>query len=129
ASMVVFVARISIPFLFAARFLTGLSIGLVAGASTAWIAELHPQQDSKKGTSIAAGTNLVGLGLGPLASGLLSQYAPWPLRLGYLVFLAGLVPMALVVARMRETVPHPVRRASEISLGPRLGVPREIRSR
>src|SRR5207248_11480400 len=36
---------------------------------------------------------------------------------------------ALAVARMRETVPHPVRRASEISLGPRLGVPREIRSR
>jgi MFS family permease len=123
--MVVFVARIAIGSLFVARFLTGLSVGLVAGAATAWIAELDPRKDLGHSTSVAVASNLLGLGLGPLLSGLCAQLAPRPLRLAYLVFLAALVPMALVVARVRETVEH----RSEISLRPRVAVPKEIRAK
>ena len=45
ASMLVFVAKIAIAVLFVARFLTGLAVGLAAGAATAWIAELDPRKN------------------------------------------------------------------------------------
>jgi MFS family permease len=129
SAMILFVVRIATPFLFAARFLTGLAIGIAAGASTAWISELDPEQNPERATSVAVGNNLLGLGVGPLLSGVLAQLAPFPLRLGYLVFLIALLPTAYFVARIRESVAHPVRRASDLSLRPRVGVPKEIRSR
>jgi len=129
ASMLVFVAKIAIAVLFVARFLTGLAVGLAAGAATAWIAELDPRKNVEHSTSVAVGSNLFGLALGPLLSGLLAQLAPWPLRLSHLVFLVALLPMAFAVAKVRETVKQSVHRASEISLRPRIGVPQESRAR
>src|SRR3954465_314765 len=90
ASMVGVVAKIASAFLLVARFLPGLSVGLVAGAATAWIAELDPRGDAAHSTSVTVASNLLGLAFGPLLSGLCAQLAPWPLRLGYLVFLAAL---------------------------------------
>jgi len=129
ASMVVFVAKIAIGFLFVARFLTGIAVGLAASASTAWVAELDPRKNVEHSTSVAVACNLAGLGLGPLLSGLCAQLAPWPLRLSYLIFLAALLSMFFAVAKVRETVEHPVGRANEISLRPRTGVPQEIRAK
>jgi MFS family permease len=110
--------------LFAGRIVSGLAIGLGATASTAWLAELTP--DKRRATVFATGGNFVGLGAGALAAGLVAAYLPWPLRLSYMVYLAALCVAAWLVARAPETVPTPIRSAAQLSLRPRIGVPREL---
>jgi predicted MFS family arabinose efflux permease len=128
ASTLLFAFAEGTAWLFAARILSGLAIGMAAGTATAWIAELHPEQDRASATTIATAFNLAGLGIGSLAAGLLSQYGPWPFRLAYVLYLALLAATGVVVRTARETIETPVQRLADLSLRPRLGIPKEIRA-
>lgn len=123
---ILFLGAQSTPWLIAARICSGLGIALASGAGTAWILELHPTRDQARATRLAIGANLLGLGIGPLLSGLLAQFAPGPLRLSYAVFLVALLPAAIATALCEETIGKP-KPLGEISLAPRLGIPRQIR--
>jgi hypothetical protein len=114
----------STAWLFAGRIASGLAIGLGASATTAWIAELTP--DKRRATLYATEANFLGLASGALIAGLLATYLPWPMRLSFVVYLALLGALGLALVRAPETVSRPVRSASELSLRPRLGVPREL---
>ena len=122
---VVFIFAQSTWWLFPARILSGLGIALVSGAATAWVTESEPHEDTAAATQVAIGANFLGLGIGPLMAGILAEYAAWPLRLSYVVFLIALLPLALVVWKTEETL-RETRSLGEASLAPRLGVPREI---
>jgi hypothetical protein len=111
--------------LFVARALSGFAIGVASGTGTAWLAELHREKDKARATLFASVANLVGIGLGPIAAGLLAEYAPWPLRLPYVVYVILLLAIGWLLSRTEETVN---RKAEELSLRPRLGIPREIRA-
>ncbi len=113
--------------LFAARVVSGLAIGLASGTNTAWIVELAEGKDKAGASVMASSANMLGLAVGPLMEGVLAQYAPVPLRLGFCIYLAMLVAMALLIRGTRETIEQPVQTLREVSLRPRLGVPREIR--
>ena len=126
ASTVVFAAAAGSPWLFAARALSGFSTGLGAGAATAWIAELYTGRGDGTAARIAASANFFGCATGPLFGGLLAQFAPWPLRLPYLIYLVLLCAVAVAILFVPETVTNP-KRLCEASLRPRLGVPRPIR--
>jgi MFS family permease len=126
ASTVVFAAAAGTAWLFAARALSGFSTGLGAGAATAWIAELYTGRGNGAAARIAASANFFGCAAGPLFGGLLAQFAPWPLRLPYLVYLVLLCAVAGAILFVPETVANP-KRFSDASLRPRLGVPRPIR--
>ncbi|RWQ66955.1 MFS transporter [Mesorhizobium sp.] len=110
-----------------ARILSGLGIGVGAGTGTAWLAELVAADDKSRAAIIATSTNFLGLGLGALAAGLLAEYAPWPLRLTFVVYLAVLVLVTVLVWRTRETISQPGKLA-DISMQPRFSVPGEIRT-
>ncbi|AZO67572.1 MULTISPECIES: MFS transporter [unclassified Mesorhizobium] len=110
-----------------ARILSGLGIGVGAGTGTAWLAELVATDDKSRAAIIATSTNFFGLGLGALAAGLLAEYAPWPLRLTFVVYLAVLALVAALVWRTRETISQPGKLA-DISMQPRFSVPGEIRA-
>jgi MFS family permease len=114
--------------LFFARILSGLGVGVAAGTGTAWLAELVHEKNKARASTIATATNFLGLGLGPLAAGFLAQYAPWPLHLSFVVYLGAVAIVAALVWRTPETVAHPVRALSGVSLHPRVGVPRKIRA-
>jgi len=124
----VFLAANGTAWLFAARILSGLAIALSAGASTAWIVELEPQHDKARATRVAMGVNLAGLGLGSLCAGLLAQYVPDGMKMVFLCYLILLQFTAVIIATCPRTIlnPRPLR---EVSLRPRFGIPREIRSR
>jgi MFS family permease len=126
ASTVVFAAAAGTAWLFAARALSGFSTGLAAGAATAWIADLYTGRGNGAAARIAASANFFGCAAGPLFGGLLAQFAPWPLRLPYLVYLVLLCMMAGAILFAPETVTNP-KRFGEAALRPRLGVPRPIR--
>ena len=111
-----------------ARLLNGLAIGAAAGAGTAWIAELEPEHDRSRATLIIVVSTMVGVGSGPLISGLLADFAPLPLRLPFLVNLALLAGVAVLAWSGAETVENPAANWKEVSLRPSIGVPREIRA-
>jgi MFS family permease len=128
-SALVFLFAQNITWLFIARMLSGFAIGLSTGTGAAWLAELYGGRDRARATLAAIVGNLLGLSFGALVSGLLVQYAPWPLRLVYILYVAMLIGLMLLMRMTPETVEHPVRALRDTSMKPRLGVPANIRGR
>jgi MFS family permease len=111
----------------AARILSGFAIGVGAGTGTAWLAELVSAGDKSRAALIATSTNFLGLGAGALASGLLADYAPLPLRLTFIVYSLALLVVAVLIWRTQETGRHG--RLAQLSMKPRFGIPSDIRAR
>jgi MFS family permease len=113
ASAVVFIVDPSLAGLIVARIISGVSVGLTTATATSYLAELHasarPAASQRRAEAVATAANIGGIGFGPLAAGLLAQYAPSPLVLPYAVFAVALTAVALAVALSPETVrrPHP----------------------
>lgn len=115
--------------LYWARMLSGLGIGVAAGTGTAWLAELVGAKDKTRATAIATSTNFLGIALGSLVAGALAQYTDLPLVWPFVAyFVAVLGVAALVWTAAPETLTSPVRGLRDISVRPRIGVPREIRA-
>lgn len=125
-SSLLFVFALGTIWLFVGRMISGFGVGVAAGAGTAWLAEL--EGDRAWAARLATGGNFVGLAAGALMAGLLSQYAPWPLELSQVVYLAMLAAIAALVGRTAETVTRRDGLLSAVSLKPRLGVPAELRA-
>ena len=125
ASALVFAAAAATPWLFAARALSGFSTGLASGTATAWIAELYSGATPGAASRIAAAGNFFGCAAGPLLGGLLAQFAFWPLRLPFFVYLVLLCAVAGAILFAPETLAKP-KPLGEVSLKPRFGVPQQI---
>jgi MFS family permease len=113
--------------LFIARILSGFAIGLSTSTGAAWLAELYGPKHRARATLMAIEGNLVGISVGALMAGLLAQYAPWPLRLVFVIYVAMLIALMLLMRTTPETIEHPVRSLRETSMTPRLGVPANLR--
>jgi len=105
---IIFIAWNSVPGLIVARFVDGVSVGILSAAATAHLAELRqrarPAETPVIAASVAGAANLGGLALGPLVGGLFAEFAPDPLELPHIVFLALFVAAALVMRHVPETV-------------------------
>src|ERR1700685_3819385 len=110
-------AASGIGVLIAARVVSGMAAGLATGPATAALTGLQPRGDHRAAAVTASGSNMTGLGLGPLLAGLFAEYVAMPTRS---VFWAYLGVCALAVAALPlipETVRNPDRavRASAYS--------------
>jgi MFS family permease len=123
-SMMVFLAADGVGWLYVARVLQGLATGTVTGAVAAALIDLQPAGRPGAGALVNGATPMIGLALGGLGAGALVQYGPAPLRLVYLLMLAGFVLLAMALL----TVPEPVTRTGAVRLRPRVGVERAVRS-
>jgi MFS family permease len=103
-STVAFILAPDAGALIAARIVSGLSAGLMTGTATATLTELVPASASRRASLVATAANMAGLGLGPLVSGLLAQYAPGPTTLVFEVYLAVLAVTTLILLLVPETV-------------------------
>jgi MFS family permease len=115
----------ALPGLLVARVLSGLSVGVVTATATAYLAELHaargPRSSSRRAELVATAANLGGIGVGPLAAGLLAQFLPAPLVLSYIVFAILALALALAVVLAPETAgvsERPRYRTQRISVPP-----------
>jgi MFS family permease len=124
-SAVVFLIASGTIWLFFGRLLFGLVAGVLSGTGTAWLAEQHGEQRRAHATLVAATANLLGIALGPLIGGLLAEYAPWPLVLPFVVYIAMAGAVGLAVAFTDDTRPPSIDRIGELRLRARVGVPRE----
>ena len=124
-STALFLAASGIGLLIAARIVSGLAAGFVTGTATAALAELQPQGDRQAAAVAASGSNMTGLGLGPLIAGIFAEYVAMPTRSVFWAYL-GVCALALAaITVIPETVRHP---DQVISVRPRLGVPPGMRA-
>jgi MFS family permease len=97
-SLVVFAAADATGWLYVARALQGVAVGLVSGPATAALVEIDPRRAERRPALLAGLAQAVGSGGGPLIAGALAEWAPFPLHLPFAVGLAGtLVALAFVL--------------------------------
>jgi len=121
ASGVAFLVADDIGLLLVGRVLSGLSAGIFSGTATATLIDLADDDAHDRAVAWATLANMAGLGLGPLFSGLIAQFAPMPLLLPYLAHVGLLLLAAIGMWFLPETVAVTVRPARS---RPRLRVPR-----
>jgi MFS family permease len=100
--LALFAAAQGAVWLFAARAVQGLAVGMISGAATAALVELDPERSRRRAALGAGLAQAGGSALGPLAAGLLAEWAPDPLRLCYLVTLGLTLVAAAFVLRLPE---------------------------
>ncbi|MEU2158037.1 MFS transporter [Streptomyces sp. NPDC019396] len=106
ASAGCFLLESGLPLLFAGRLFSGFAAGLLSGAATAAVIELAGPERRARAAFAATAANMGGLGCGPLLSGLLAEYTPWPLVLPFLVHLVLVAVGGVITWLLPETVEH-----------------------
>ena len=102
AALAVFAFARGTAWLFAARALQGLAVGLISGAATAALVELDPGPGEQRPALLAGLAQALGSGLGPALAGVLVAWAPAPRHLSFLVALSLTVAAAITLARSPE---------------------------
>jgi MFS family permease len=106
-----FLATPSLPVLIVARLVTGLGVGMLTATATAYLHELHsahrPGASTRRFETVSTVANIGGLGVGPIAAGVLAQYLGAPLRLPYAVFAVLLLTGVAAIAATPETARKP----------------------
>lgn len=98
--LALFAAAEGEAWLFAARAVQGLAVGMISGAATAALVEVDPQGSRRRAALGAGLAQAGGSAAGPLLAGVLVEWAPDPLRLCYLVALGLTVLCAAFVLRL-----------------------------
>ncbi|MGH8860239.1 MAG: MFS transporter [Jatrophihabitantaceae bacterium] len=98
----------SVPALYVGRFLAGVASGAVFAPGTAWVKQLSvapfdPSASEQDGARRAAIALSAGFGLGPLAAGLIAQWAQAPLVVCYVPHLVVVAVAAVLVWQVPET--------------------------
>ncbi len=105
---VMFLLWTEVPGLILARFVDGVSIGVLTATATAHLTELRatarPSENRIVAASVAGAANLGGLALGPLIGGMFAEFLPDPLRLPHQVFLVVFLLAAVLLLLVPETV-------------------------
>lgn len=101
----VFANASSTGWLFIARILQGLSVGLGSGTLTATLNDLEPTGSRRRAALVSGLAAVIGIGVGPLMAGALAEYAPAPHVLPYVVEVVLLVPAALTILTLPDTTP------------------------
>lgn len=124
-SAIVFATDAGLPALFVGRVLSGISAGIFTGTATVTLVELALPERRHGASVIASAVNMFGLGCGPLIAGVLAAWLPAPLHLPYLIDLVLLIPAAVALWFLPETVERTSRRLPPPQ---RPGVPRQARA-
>jgi MFS family permease len=107
-SAVMFLLWNDLSGLLAARFVSGVGIGMLTATATAYLAELravsHPHEDGATAGTVATVVNTGGLALGPLLGGVIAQFLPAPVFTPFALFLVLLVATIVLALFVPETV-------------------------
>ncbi len=100
--LALFAAAEDAAWLFAARAVQGLAVGMISGPATAALVELDPHGNRRRAALGAGLAQAGGSALGPLVAGVLAQWAPDPLRLCFLLTLGLTLVAGVFVLRLPE---------------------------
>lgn len=102
AGLALFAAAAAAAWLYAARAVQGLAVGMVSGAATAAVVELDPDGDRRRAALLAGLAQAGGSAAGPLFAGVVAQWGPDRLRLCFLLALGVTAVAAAAVACVPE---------------------------
>jgi MFS family permease len=102
---VLFACADGTAWLFGARIAQGICVGACSAAGGAALLEHEPDGDHRRASLAATATTAGGGAIGPLFAGVLAQYLPHGRTLGFLVYLAVLVPAGLALAALPDRRP------------------------
>ena len=108
-ALAVFAAAQGTAWLFGARMLQGLAVGLISGPATAALVELDPLREEQRPALFAGLAQAGGSGAGPAFAGVLAQWAPAPRQLPFLV----MIGMTAIAAAVALRLPEPADTAVE----------------
>ncbi|PLZ00711.1 MFS transporter [Burkholderia sp. WAC0059] len=124
ASGITFLLSNGLYALMLGRLLSGISAGIFTGTASVAVMELVPLKWQPHAPFAATASNMLGLGLGPLLSGVLVQALPLPMRIPYVAHLL-LVAAALIgVWGIPQIAPRGGRIRFQVQ---RLSLPHEVR--
>src|SRR3954470_6447310 len=124
SGLVLFAVASSLVWLFAARAVQGLAVGMISGAAAAALVELDPAPQENRAALFAALAQAGGSASGPIIAGMLAEWAPARLVLPVAVFArVGVVATVAALA-----IPEPGRVLGGRITVVRPSVPREIRA-
>jgi len=122
AGALILACAVNLEWLLAARAIMGVGVGLGSGSSTAAILEFSADGDPERAAAATNVAQAIGFATALLLGGALIQYAPWPLRLDFLVLAAVIIVLMVGVWFL------PQRIASADRWSPRMpNVPANIR--
>lgn len=98
AGAAVFTAAEATVWLYVARCVQGVAVGVASGAIVAALTELEPDGDHRRAALVATTAPVAGIAIAPLSSGLLAQYVPAPHLTPYLVEIALLLAAMTAIA-------------------------------
>lgn len=90
----------SLPFLIAMRALQGLALGMVFSSGMALLVASHPPGERGRAIGYSAAATYIGLSLGPVIGGLVTQYIGW--RLLFILAAAVIAVSSVLVRGVRE---------------------------
>jgi len=123
AGLALFALAAGLGWLFAARAVQGLAVGMISGAAAAALVELDPSPNEHRAALFAALAQAGGSGLGPILAGMLAEWAPAPRVLAF--GLVGAVTAGCAIAVL--AIPEPVTPRAGAWRIQRPGVPPAIR--
>jgi MFS family permease len=88
AALGVFAAAQGTAWLFGARVLQGLAVGMISAPATAALVEFDPRREGQRPALLAGLAQSGGAAVGPLLAGMLAEWAPAPRQLPFLILLA-----------------------------------------
>jgi MFS family permease len=121
--LTLFAAASGLAWLFAARAIQGLAVGMISGAAAAALVELDPAPQEDRAALFAALAQAGGSASGPLLAGVLAEWAPARLVLPFAVFIV----LGVVATIAALAIPEPGRIVSGRLHIVRPSVPPEIR--
>ena len=95
-----------IAWLFAARAIQGVAVGVASGALSAALIELEPDGNRARAAMVSAMALFAGIGAGPLLSGALAQYSTDQRVIPYLVEIAVLLLASVAIASLPDPTTH-----------------------
>jgi MFS family permease/acetolactate synthase regulatory subunit len=101
---VLFVLSTNFTMLIIARICQGISVGMMNGVAVAALTELDEKQNRIKAAFVGSMAVTVGNALGPVLSGALGEYAPFPMQLAYFFHMILAIPGFIGLFYMSEKV-------------------------
>jgi MFS family permease/acetolactate synthase regulatory subunit len=121
---VLFVLSTNFTMLLISRIFQGLSVGMMNGVAVAALTELDEKRNRIKAAFIGSMAVTVGNALGPVLSGSLGEYAPFPMKLAYFIHMFLAIPGFVGLLYMSEKI----KRSGAVRIH-RPAVPRSILGR
>ncbi len=110
AGLIISAAAHSLPVLAIGRFAIGIAAGIASSAATAGLVALEPAWEVKRAALVGSIMNIVGLGLGPFAGGVVAQILPHPLLTPSAVFgVSALLALVALAIHPADAEVHPIR--------------------